>query len=438
MSLFSTKRKKSRTRLGLEAFNDRIVPAVVLTQLDLDGDGATDDIRIVGDGQNSKITITDNGANQVQIQIDANGDGDYADYARGDLSSMFSFTGDSLMLEAQLKGGHDSLDYIAAGNFSASTRTAVVDLGSGNDTFNWNLGTNDVLNTSRISLDVTAGTGHDTIGVNFDEIRKSQVSIKVDAGSGNDKYDVDFERIDDGASVDIHTELGAGLNVHNADLQEVGFGDKGAVDMVIVGGNQTDTIELRMHDDIGNGVLASRFSAVVDLLGGHDSFKALFDATGNVFRVDDHSQASFVVRGGAGNDTILAGQNGTGTIRIDPDGLWSIDLDGGAGNDIVVTDFGSTNAWELIGTIRVRMDGGLGNDTMTCLLANESDTTGVYDVAVRGGAGNDAMTFNCINGNGTPTYGPAAGVILDGGLGTDSLTNSNQAISKTTMFELMI
>lgn len=438
MFLSSTKRKKNRTRLSVETFNDRIVPAVVFTQLDLDGDGATDDIRIVGDGQNSKITITDNGANQVQIQIDANGDGDYNDAGKGDLSNTFNFSADSMVLEAQLKGGKDSFDYIVANNTSASARTVVVDLGSGNDSFNWNTSANDVLNLSRISIDVTAGSGADTINVSFDEVRKSQISVKVDAGAGNDKYDVKFDRIDDGASVDMHTELGAGLNIHNADINEVGFGDKGTLDMVIVGGNQKDTVELRMHDDIGDGTKASRFSAVIDLLGGNDIFKALFDATGNVFRVDDHSQASFVVRGGAGHDTILAGQNGTGTIRIDPDALLSINLDGGVGHDNVVADFGSANLWELIGMLQIRMDGGIGNDTMTCLLANNSNSTGTYDVAVRGGAGNDTMTFNLVNTNGTPTYGPANGAVLDGGTGTDSLTNSNPAVGKLAAFETVI
>lgn len=438
MTLYSTKRKNNRARLALEAFNDRIVPAVVLTQLDLDNDGNTDDIRIVGDGQNSKITITDNGANQVQIQIDANGDGDYNDVANGDVNNIFSFSGNSFVLEAQLKGGNDSFDYEVSSNFSAAARTVVIDLGGGNNSFNWNLAANDVLNNSRISLDVTGGTGADSIGVTFDEVRKSQVSIKVDVGAGNDKYDVEFDRIDDGAAVDMHTELGAGLNIHNADFQEVGFGDKGTVTTVVVGGNQADTVELRMHDDVGNGVIASHFNAVVDLLGGNDSFKGLFDANGNVFRVDDHSEASLVVRGGAGNDTILAGQNGTGTIKLDPDALLSISLDGGAGNDTVVTDFGSANLWELIGMLYVRMDGGLGNDTMTCLLANNANSTGVYDVAVRGGAGSDSMTFNLINNGGTPTYGPAAGVVLDGGIGADSLTNGNPAITKGAAFETII
>ena len=38
--------RSTRPQLGLEFLEGRIVPAVVVTQLDLDGDGATDDIRI--------------------------------------------------------------------------------------------------------------------------------------------------------------------------------------------------------------------------------------------------------------------------------------------------------------------------------------------------------------------------------------------------------
>jgi hypothetical protein len=194
-----------------------------------------------------------------------------------------------------------------------------------------------------------------------------------------------------------------------------------------------------MHDDVGDGTKASRFSAVVDLLGGSDTFKAQFDRDGNVFRVDDQSQCAFAVRGGAGNDVLSASQSGaTGTIRIDPNGLLSIDLDGGAGNDTLVTDFGAGDAFELLGAVRVRMDGGLGNDILTCLLANEVDTTGEYDVALRGGAGNDAMSFNVVNNGGTPTFGPTGKAALDGGLGLDTLTNGNKPASFGTGFETVI
>jgi len=60
---------------AVERLESRIAPAVLLTVLDLDGDGAVDDIRIVGDGLQNIVTIEDNGANQLTISIDADGNG---------------------------------------------------------------------------------------------------------------------------------------------------------------------------------------------------------------------------------------------------------------------------------------------------------------------------------------------------------------------------
>jgi len=427
-----------RTRLDLFSFDPRIVPAVLLTRPDVDGDGTADDIRIVGDAQNTKITIQDNGANALTIAIDANGDGDVSD-AGDAVGVAYNFLGDSVALDINLGSGNDTIEYNLTGNFSASTRTLWINLGGGNDKFLFATGTNDTLNSSRIAMDITGGFGSDTVGIQFDEVRKGIVAVTTDLGAGADSYTQAFERIDDGAAITLRTELGAGLNTYTADFQEVGFGDRAAVDMTVIGGAQVDTVQVNMHDDIGDGTKSSRFSAVVDLLGGNDVFKSLFDRGGNVFRVDDHSQCSFAVRGGAGNDTLSAAQAGAaGTIRIDPDALLSIDLDGGLGTDTLATDFGATDNFELIGAIRVRMDGGVGNDSLTCLLANNANTTGDFDVALRGGAGNDSMTFNLVNNGGAPTLGPTGKALLDGGLGTDTLTNAAKPLSVSIGFELVI
>ena len=438
MSASLSRRPARRPRLELFSFDPRIVPALLITRPDVDGDGSADDIRIVGDLQNTKITIQDNGANTVTMSIDANGDGDLTD--PGDSNSVaYNFQGDSVALDINLGAGNDMIEYTTTANYSASARTFWVNLGSGNDKFNFGTGTNDTLNASRISFDVTGGLGNDTVGIQFDEVRKGIVAATTDLGAGADKYTQAFERIDDGAAITLRTELGAGVNTYTADFQEVGFGDRAAVDMTVVGGAQVDTVQVNMHDDVGNGVKSSHFSAVVDLLGGNDVFKSLFDRSGNVFRVDDHSQCSFAVRGGAGNDTLSAAQTGAaGTIRIDPDALFSIDLDGGLGNDTMVTDFGAGDTFELLGSVRVRMDGGLGTDALNCLLANDVDTTGEYDVAIRGGAGNDTMAFNLVNNGGAPILGPTGKALLDGGLGTDTLTNSAKPLSVGIGFELVI
>jgi hypothetical protein len=433
-----TPRTNRRARLSVNELGTKVVPAAVLTTLDLDGDGATDDIRIIGDSKNTRVTIQDNGANTVTVTIDANGDGDVTD--GGDSSGVVhNFQGDSIAFDINLGAGNDTVEYTTTGNYSASTRTLWVNLGAGNDKFQFNAGASDTLNASKLAFDVTGGGGNDTVGVQFDEVRKSLVAVTTDLGSGADGYTSAFDRIDDGSAVTLRTELGAGPNTYTADFQEIGFGDRAAVDMSVVGGAQVDTVQVNMHDDIGDGTKASRFSATVDLLGGNDVFQAQFDRAGNVFRADDHSQASFAVRGGAGNDTLTAAQAGAaGTIRIDPGALVSIDLDGGLGNDTLVTDFGAADTLELIGAVRVRMDGGLGNDALTCLLANEVDTTGEYDVAIRGGAGSDTATFSLVNNGGTPVLGPTGKAVLDGGLGTDTLTNTAKALSVGIGFEVVI
>src|SRR5262245_15784647 len=132
-------RWRHATRLQLVEFTERVVPAVILSQLDLDADGTADDIRITGDLRNNKITIHDDGQAILQIQIDANGDGDAID--GGDLNQMFNFTGDSVVLEIASGAGNDSATYIADANLVGSARTVTVDLGGGNDAFLFEMST---------------------------------------------------------------------------------------------------------------------------------------------------------------------------------------------------------------------------------------------------------------------------------------------------------
>jgi hypothetical protein len=322
---------------------------------------------------------------------------------------------------------------------SASTRLVTADLGSGKNTFSFSTGANDVLNISRISLDVTGRTGVDAVTVDFDEVRKSIVSVNLALGSGTDTAAVDFDRIDDGGSLDLGVDLGPGANVLTLDFQRIGFADRGTVDVDVIGGSGKDTVTLNLHDDVGDGTKASLMNFKADLGAGKDVFVASVDYAGNVFRVDDHSTASIAVKGGAGNDSLsVKGVGATGTIRLDPDSHLAVDLQGGAGNDAITVDLGKTDALELLGELRVRLAGGLGNDILTAMLANEMDTTGSYDVAVFGDQGNDHVTFQVNNNGGTPMFGTTGKALLDGGLGNDVLTNNSKPLSYATGFEQII
>src|SRR4051794_17474190 len=124
--MFTTKKtnRSNRTRLGLEQFDARIVPAVALTQLDLDGDGAADDIRIVGDKQNSTLTITDDGAGKLHIKLDANSNGKSDP---GDIDQDYVFSGNSVVLDIQLKAGKDAFGYVASSPVTAGSRQFGID-----------------------------------------------------------------------------------------------------------------------------------------------------------------------------------------------------------------------------------------------------------------------------------------------------------------------
>lgn len=430
-------RRSSRPRLGLESLEGRVVPAVVVTQLDLDGDGATDDIRIVGDIGNNAVTILDNGTGLLSISVDANRDGDTTD--PGELTNAaFNFDGNSGAIEISLGGGNDAVTYNLTGNLSGDARAISINLGGGNNSATVSAGANDILAGSRFDLEVTTGGGNDAVNLALDEVRASLVSVRADLGLGNDTATMAFDRIDDKSAVDLDVNLGDGLNSLQIDLQEIGFGDSADVHIDIHGGAQKDNVTVNLHDDIGDGTKRSSLQIDAELFAGKDTFTAGLDYAVNVFRVDDHSLASIAVRGGLGDDAIgVQGVGAAGTIRIDPDGLLDIDLKGGAGNDTVGVNLGKTDALELLGDMRVRMDGGIGNDSLSCLLANNANATGKYDVAVLGSAGNDTVVF-ALPPSGTPTFGPLGKILLDGGRGLDALTNSNPAASLAHFFEVVL
>lgn len=422
----------------LEPLESRIAPAALLTILDLDADGAADDIRIVGNGGKNIVTIEDNGANMLTISIDADGDGSTA--GKKDLApTSFVFNGDSATLDIKLGAGNDTINYSTTGNMSASTRMVNADLGGGKNTFAFSTGAFDVLNSSQIGFNIIGRGSADSVTVDFDEVRKSAITANVSLGKGNDTAAMSFDRIDDGSAVDLGVDLAGGVNSLTLDFQEVGFGDRGTVNVNVTGGASKDTVKLNLHDDIGDGVKASAMNFKADLGAGNDVFEANLDYTGQVFRVDDHSVALITVKGGAGNDSLsVKGVGAAGTIRLDGDSQLGIDLQGGAGKDTITADLGKTDAFEMLGSLRLRLAGGLGNDVLTAMLANDADTTGSYDVAISGDQGDDTATFQVSNNGGTPTFGPTGKILLDGGLGKDFLTNNSKPVSKATGFEQVI
>jgi hypothetical protein len=198
-----------------------------------------------------------------------------------------------------------------------------------------------------------------------------------------------------------------------------------------------DNVSLFANGEVNTG---STLNFNEQLGAGDNSFKAVFDA--NLWQVDDdggqfspgptpgtfapHSggAAHFNVQAGSGNDTIdFHSINQGHTIELS--GLFDTTILGGSGKDNINVDFGGAgftddDPFEKAATnrdFRLRVAGGTGDDTITTNLANAATSTFAWDVALQGGSGRNNITFAGNNQGGTPTFGPAGSVFIDGGSG---------------------
>jgi hypothetical protein len=428
----------NRTRLGLECLQARVVPAVVIAKFDGDGDGAKDDIRILGDAARNVVVVNDDGTGSLTLSVDANGDGDFTD-ANDVNGAVHAYTGNSVGVEAGLGAGNDLFVYNLQNTVTAGSRSLAVGLGPGINRFALNAAGKNFTAGALLDVDVTGGTTRDVATVAVGQVSASLASVRFDLGAGNDAATVAFGNIDQAASVDVAADLGEGFNAATVDLLGVGKFDRANATVSVATGAGADNVALNLHDDIGNGMLASALLVNVDLGGGNDVFVAGLDYEGSNFRVDNNSVAAIGARGGAGNDQLVVRGVGTNNaVRIDQGGLLDINLRGGAGNDGVRVNLGKPDALFLEGTLRAVIDGGAGNDNVLALFANTGTSTGKYDATVLGGTGNDTATFALTNNGGTPTYGPLGKVVLNGGSGADTHTNGNPAVSLAVYFETLL
>jgi hypothetical protein len=198
-----------------------------------------------------------------------------------------------------------------------------------------------------------------------------------------------------------------------------------------------DNISLFANGEINTG---STLNWDTHLGNGNNTFDAVFDA--NLWQVDDdggqfiigpggttppHSGGAghFNVEAGTGNDTILFRSiNQDHTIELS--GLFDINIQGGSGKDAITVDFGGAGGFtdddpfEKVATnrdFRLRINGGTGNDTIDVNVSNAPTATFAYDIAIVGGTAHNDITFVGVNNGGSPNFGPAGAVSIDGGGG---------------------
>ena len=70
---------------------------------------------------------------------------------------------------------------------------------------------------------------------------------------------------------------------------------------------------------------------------------------------------------------------------------------------------------EAVSSGPLTVGAGAGDDQVKVNLSNAATATFAYDVAIQGGSKTNDITFVGVNAGGSPTFGPAGSVLIDGG-----------------------
>jgi hypothetical protein len=387
---------------------------------DFDGNGSSD-LRVVGDGAGSILTIRDHPGiiNQAFIFLDCDGDGVMDP---GDLDGGVGHPGGFEVVDLQLGGGDDrvTIEVPEGALYTDKNRNFVVDLGPGKNRFRFDHpGADDFAFTaenSRITIDVRGGSGADNVGFRFNGAIASTIVLRADLAGGPDVVSLDtsfIARYEVGSIVNIEFQMGAGSDRVN--YQPTADPVDGSVYRVrIVGDDGADVVNGGIFSLIGDNA-SLLFS--VDLGAGDDRLTLSPPPL-----VDDLGTVHVDVAGGDGHDVLSIAPTSPGwTSRLG--GRVEMFVHGNDGNDQITVNMSPDIGSETSGLIRVHADGGAGNDRVFAAVDAMVGSTGKYDFLLRGGVGTDFLQLTVLNHvsnpNGPSTYPPAGAALMDGGVGTD-------------------
>ncbi len=290
-------------------------------------------------------------------------------------------------------------------------------LGGGNDTFIWNPGDgNDV---------VEGNGGSDTLQFNGSNIGENialaangthAVLTRDVAAITTDLHGMETVNIAALGGAD-HLTIGdlTGTDVKqvHVDLAAFDGGDDGLADTVTVAGTAGD-------DAMSFTVQPAGAPAVINGLGAQTVVSHM--GVGDIALIDGGSGTDTVtVHGPGGDDVINLARGAVGVAVFGPDGpavevtgVEQLLVQGGAGNDTMRAGNG------IAGLTQLTLDGGAGNDT---LIGGDGDDIllgGTGDDTVTGGRGNDNATLG--GGNDTFIWNPGDGNdVVEGNGGSDTL-----------------
>ena len=245
---------------------------------------------------------------------------------------------------------------------------------------------------------LTGGDGNDTLlaGTSNDLLNGSAGADSIDGGDGDDTVY--------GGSGNDTLNGGSGNDLIDGQ-NGIDIVDGGAGDDQLVWNGAADGKDTLSNSDGFDTVVVNGNGASNAFVVGKDAFNQLTVRESNATLVVTSSVTSVSINGGTGDDTITVG-NLTGVVPT------LLTITGGVGDDTL------SAAGASIGSIRLSLDGGAGNDSITGSSGDDTLLGGDGDDIVSGGLGNDSLNGGAGQDRMT---GDAGDDSLDGSDGDDTL-----------------
>jgi hypothetical protein len=416
-------RKRTRTcpafyRPRLEALEDRWCPSCTL--------GLRNGVlSIVGDRASNAVAVQDQGTAGVFVFCDGK-DG-------------IRFT-DVRSINAQLDGGDDRLDYLAASpDITPFPRSLTVDLGDGNDILNVTIGNPDIrVPTPQLNVTAYGGKGNDNMTLLMQNVAIGEPNeVTFNGGAGADTLKGQLQNVKIASAYDFTFNGGAGADIINTLMNQTTFGSAtggegaGKAEFDEFGGDGNDTFNIAcVNDVIGHPNEAPAAHVVVRVSGGDggDTFNVSFASIavgdpGEFGRPGEpNERLRLDVSGDGGND--VANVRFVNMVWGHPDDLVAVNVLMGIGDDLANVSFGDPNLDVLNGHLVLVLDGQAGDDQLSATIYVSAASRGTINARVLGSDGDDFIIY-CIAAN-RDLYGDPDQffALLDGGNGFDTASFS--------------
>jgi hypothetical protein len=299
-------------------------------------------------------------------------------------------------------------------------------LGDGNDTFRADVNSvsDSGLPPGPCRIFVSGGAGNDDINALIGLLRNERPSTELgnvdfnfEGGDGNDRTGVTWGL---NVGLNVYGKLGAGDDSFQSKIfgNSRGGAPSASCRMAIFGEGGNDNINALIGLlDVSPQVIQNTLNIGFDGGEGNDTINVSLN------NVQLDGSTSIRSMGGAGDDMLIALLN-----KASETNLFEFSQDGGAGNDVLsLIAPGAGDGvpappvnFDVFGTARIRMDGGLGNDRVIGQIVPCVRPNANLDLVFAGGDGEDIVTMLIQQEHITPNEGILNASVL-GGAGSDLL-----------------